>query len=277
MTDTKEDKKEEFTEKELQERLKTIQELTFDEQIKAFLKAFAGEFISGAISGGFEKVLDLGEKFRKYIKPGSDNQLDEQQFHKFLEDHVEAQTIKLTRDQLRAIDLDFNMRVSIIEYLLSEYKKTLQELFSTKKKGDPKALAALEKAIAAHILVLKTKRERAEKEEELKAKIAAGGDDAKHAKGELFRLTNSEKAKEGEQEIGALAEKLKAQRLVKQGGGDHDEAFREEQARLAEVKRQEEAEKKKKAEESKAKLAARAALFGGTATPSSPKSPKSPK
>jgi len=264
-TDSKDSKDKKLSDKELQDKLSEVQDMGFDDQIKAFLRAFVAEF-----SGSFEKVLDLGERFRKYIKR-SDNQLEEHELHKFLEDNGQAKTILFVREQLRLIDLDFNKRISIIEYLLFEYKKTLQEMFANRP-VNTKALAAMEKAIAEYTKVLRTKRETAEKIEDLKAKIAAGGDDAKHAKGELHRLQHTEKSKEGAQEIGALAEKLRAQRLVKEGGGDQDQAFKEEQARVAEAKRQQEAEQKKKAEESKAKLAAKAALFGSTTSP--PSSPK---
>jgi len=103
----------------------------------------------------------------------------------------------------------------------------------------------------------------------LEAKIASGDTSAR---GELHRLKNDDKAKEGANEIGALAGKLKAQRALKEGGGgSNDEAFKEEQQRVAEAKRQRELEEKKKADDSKAKLAARAALFGNTTQPTSPK------
>jgi len=263
--DSKDSKDEKLSDKVLQEKLAAVQELPFDEQIHAFLRAFVADF-----SGSFEKVLDLGERFRKYIKR-SDNQLEEHEFHKFLEDNGQAKTILYVREQLRLIDLDFNKRISIIEYLLFEYKKTLQEMFA-KRQVNTKALLAMDKAIAEYQKVLRTKRETAEKIEQLKATIAAGGDDAKHAKGELHRLQHTEKSKEGAQEIGALAEKLRAQRLVKEGGDDKDQAFKEEQERVAEAKRQQEQEQKKKAEESRAKLAAKAALFGQTSSP--PSSPK---
>lgn len=51
------------------------------------------------------------------------NELDEFQAHKFLESLGETLTVVAMRDRLRQIDLDFNRRVALIEYLTVRYGK----------------------------------------------------------------------------------------------------------------------------------------------------------
>ena len=91
------------------------------------------------------------DEFKVYAKGSPDEQLDEQQAHRFLEAKGEAHTVVEMREkvflryawpepdialpgliQLRTIDLDFNKRISIIEWLLFKFKKTLK-VFSTRR------------------------------------------------------------------------------------------------------------------------------------------------
>jgi hypothetical protein len=51
------------------------------------------------------------------------NELDEFQAHKFLESLGESLTVVEMRERLRKIDLDFNKRVALIEYLTVRYNK----------------------------------------------------------------------------------------------------------------------------------------------------------
>ena len=51
------------------------------------------------------------------------NELDEFQAHKFLDSLGETLTVVAMRDRLRQIDLDFNRRVALIEYLTVRYGK----------------------------------------------------------------------------------------------------------------------------------------------------------
>jgi hypothetical protein len=123
-------------------QLKELIAKSIDEQTKAFLRAFVVEF-----QGKFEQVLDLVEEFRTYLAytstpcfvhsplfplhfspidttrytvKGGDGQLDEHQAHIFLEKKGEAATVVEFREKMKQIDLDFNKRVSVIEYHVSE-------------------------------------------------------------------------------------------------------------------------------------------------------------
>jgi hypothetical protein len=57
-------------------------------------------------------------------KKGKDgNELDELQAHRFLESFGETLSVAEMRNALREIDLDFNKKVALIEYLVFKYKK----------------------------------------------------------------------------------------------------------------------------------------------------------
>lgn len=75
----------------------------------------------------------------------TNSKLDEAQAHYFLEKKGEAATVVQFRDKMREIDLDFNKKVSVIEYLLYKYKKTTKELFEAKPNAQ--AIKLLEEAI----------------------------------------------------------------------------------------------------------------------------------
>eukprot|EP01111_Echinosteliopsis_oligospora_P000342 TRINITY_DN1033_c0_g1_i1.p1 TRINITY_DN1033_c0_g1~~TRINITY_DN1033_c0_g1_i1.p1 ORF type:complete len:291 (-),score=127.60 TRINITY_DN1033_c0_g1_i1:251-1003(-) len=243
------------------EYLPKLQELmkeSIDDQTKAFLRAFVADF-----QGKFEQVLDVSEEFKVYAKESKDGQLDEHQAHIFLEKKGEAATIVDFRDKMRQIDLDFNKRISVIEYLLFKYKKAVKDLFEYKP--NMFLIKQLEDAIAQHQAVFRAKKEREDKILELEAVVAKGGKDAPKAKAELQALKSHDSAKDASDEISAMAAKLKAKRALanpdEESKRQQEEAFKEEQARVAEEKRKQDEEEKKKAEDSKARLKARAQLW----------------
>jgi len=230
---------------------------SIDEQAKTFLRAFVTDF-----QGKFEQVLDLVEEFRTFVKT-PDGQLDEQQAHLFLEKKGEATTVVEFRDKMRQIDIDFNKRISVLEYLLFKYKKTLKDLLESKPNAH--LIKLLEEAIAQYQAVFREKQERAEKIAQLEALVSQGGKEAAKAKAELMSLKSHDTAKDGANEISALAAKLKAKRALANPDEENrriqEEAFKEEQARLAEEKRKKEEEEKRKADESKSRLKERAKLW----------------
>ena len=69
-------------------------------------------------------------------KEGSD--LDEFNAHRFLEKVGETKRVVELREQLKEIDLDFNKRMSLLEYLLFKYKKQVTE-FLGRPQGDNSA------------------------------------------------------------------------------------------------------------------------------------------
>ena len=76
---------------------------------------------------------------------------------------------------LRAIDIDMNRKVSLIEFLLWKYKKTVVELFTDKPGDIAHLLKALEEAIALYQKTLAEKEAREAKMAELE-KIAEEGE-----------------------------------------------------------------------------------------------------
>jgi len=229
-----------------------------DEQTKAFLRAFVVDF-----QGKFEQVLDLVEEFRTYTTKGGDGQLDEHQAHIFLEKKGEAATVVEFREKLKQIDLDFNKRVSVIEYLLFKYKKTVKDLFEAKPNAA--LIKQLEEAIEKYQAVFRKKKEREEKIAQLESLVAQGGKDAAKAKAELMNLKSHDSAEDTSNEISALAAKLKAKRALANPDEEakrlQEEAFKEEQARVAEEQRKKEQEEKRKQEESRQRLKEKAKLW----------------
>jgi len=240
-------------------QLKELIAQNVDAQSKAFLRAFVTEF-----QGKFEQVLDLVEEFRTYLPPGNtDGQLDEQQAHLFLEKKGEAQTVIQFRDKMKQIDLDFNKRVSVIEYLLYKYQKTTKDLFESKPNAH--LIKMLEDAIEQYQAVFRERKEKENKIAELEKIIAQGGKEAAKAKSELAHLKMQDPAKEGANEISSLAAKLKAKRALANPEEENrriqEEAFKQEQQRLAEEKRLKDAEDKKRANDSKQRLKDKAKLW----------------
>jgi len=104
------------------EKFREFTRMTYIEQSKAFLNAYWHEY-----EGEAENVWDWTHQFIELDidkgKEGSD--LDEFNAHRFLERLGETRTIKDLRDELRDIDMDFNKRMAIIEYLLFRNQKTI--------------------------------------------------------------------------------------------------------------------------------------------------------
>eukprot|EP01119_Soliformovum_irregulare_P006855 TRINITY_DN19274_c0_g1_i1.p1 TRINITY_DN19274_c0_g1~~TRINITY_DN19274_c0_g1_i1.p1 ORF type:complete len:248 (+),score=80.25 TRINITY_DN19274_c0_g1_i1:50-793(+) len=234
-------------------KLDEVTALSMDQQTNTFLRAFVHDF-----QGKFEQVLDVVEDFKTYVKR-PDGQLDEAEAHYFLEKKGEAATVIAFREKMRAIDLDFNKRVSVIEYLLYKYKKTLKELFEAKPNAA--LIKKLEEAIEQYRAVFRAKKEREDKIAQLEATISGGGPNAAKAKSELMNLKSHDSAKDGADEISALAAKLKAKRALANPGEHEDTAYKEEQARLAEEERKKEAEEKKKQDDSRNRLKERSKLW----------------
>eukprot|EP01122_Echinamoeba_exundans_P013663 TRINITY_DN5_c0_g1_i3.p1 TRINITY_DN5_c0_g1~~TRINITY_DN5_c0_g1_i3.p1 ORF type:complete len:298 (+),score=93.82 TRINITY_DN5_c0_g1_i3:51-944(+) len=109
----------------------------------AFLNAYWGEVQKDA-----ENIwkwvhmfveLDIQNKDK-----GSD--LDEFNAHRFLEKVQETKTVKELREQLKAIDLDFNKRMAMIEYCLFRYNKSVSD-FVGRPQGDNSAEIAKAQAL----------------------------------------------------------------------------------------------------------------------------------
>jgi chromosome segregation ATPase len=74
--------------------------------------------------------------------------LDEFNAHRFLEKVQETKTVKELREQLKAIDLDFNKRMAMLEYLLFRYKKGVAEFVARPQGDNTKELEKAEAMLA---------------------------------------------------------------------------------------------------------------------------------
>jgi len=106
------------------QKFKQFCALNYIEQAKSFLNAYWGEYQDQA-----EQVWTWVHQFialdHEKGKEGSD--LDEFNAHRFLEKLGETKTVKDLREELRAIDMDFNKRMAVIEYLLFNFKRSIEE------------------------------------------------------------------------------------------------------------------------------------------------------
>jgi chromosome segregation ATPase len=147
------------------DKFKQATAMKYIDQAKFFLNAFWTEYEKEA-----ENVwkytwkfieLDLDKK-----KDGCD--LDEFNAHRFLEQVGETKRVVELRETLKAIDLDFNKRMALIEYLLFRYKQTIKELVSR-----PQGSANAEEMAAAQQKVTNAQNALAEMQKaEAEAKLA---------------------------------------------------------------------------------------------------------
>jgi len=106
-------------------------------------------------------------------KEGHD--LDEFNAHRFLEKLGETKTIRDLRNDLRDIDMDFNKRMALIEYLLYRYRFTISDFVRRPQGGNVEELQIaqrnLEEAQAALTEARTAQEEAAQAEAELKAAL----------------------------------------------------------------------------------------------------------
>ena len=72
-------------------------------------------------------MLQSAEGFKEYLDPGAGS-LSEVQAHRLLEDKGRAKTYQEMRDLIKEIDQNSDGCVSLIEWLLFEFHKTVGEL-----------------------------------------------------------------------------------------------------------------------------------------------------
>lgn len=158
-------------------------------QAKAFLNAYWEEN-----QGDAEELWNLVHKFMEQDhengKEGCD--LDEFKAHVFLESLSETKRVVELREQLRESDLDFNRRLSFLEFCLFRYKKKVTDFLRRDpptedcKPGSmsPAAMKAQEALQAVRSEISRIENLKAELEE----KASGSGVKAMQAKNELQQL-----------------------------------------------------------------------------------------
>ena len=76
-------------------------------------------------------------------------ELDEFWSHKFLESLGETMTVIEMREKFRTIDVDFNKRMSLIEFLSYRFKKTIQEVIDAPQGGNQEEINNAQAAVHA--------------------------------------------------------------------------------------------------------------------------------
>jgi len=137
----------------LSEKFREFTSVSYAEQAKAFLNAFWAEYgqTEGELIWGFANTFVTLD-----IERGKEgNDLDEFNTHRFLEKYGETRTIREMRDELRSIDIDFNKRIALIEYLLFRYHQTI-EVFVSRPQGSQEEIDLAQAALdnAKHSLVV---------------------------------------------------------------------------------------------------------------------------
>eukprot|EP01102_Stenamoeba_stenopodia_P003064 TRINITY_DN12990_c0_g1_i1.p1 TRINITY_DN12990_c0_g1~~TRINITY_DN12990_c0_g1_i1.p1 ORF type:complete len:493 (+),score=165.11 TRINITY_DN12990_c0_g1_i1:261-1739(+) len=129
-----------------------------DDQAKTFLRAFVYDF---AVPAKFEEVLNICEQFKKAAPQGNIRELDISTAQTFMANHGIASEGIDFRAMFNMIDVDANMKLSLIEFLLYKYRKPLASLFSAKPEAQ--AVQAMDNNIAVYRKVLEEKRETEER------------------------------------------------------------------------------------------------------------------
>ncbi|KAH3732825.1 TolA protein [Pelomyxa schiedti] len=165
-------------------------------------------------------------------------ELDEFWSHKFLESLGETLTVVALREKLRQIDVDNNKKMSLCEYLLFRYKKSVDQLIRAPQGGNQaemnKAQEMVDSAQAAVTEMMK-------KLEEQKPIVAQAQTAAAQAKSSAAEAKTKEaEAKETAEASAAAAAAADKAAAASRAAAD------ESQAALSELQNQEEAVVKKK-------------------------------
>jgi len=120
------------------EKFREFTSTHYIDQAKAFLNAYWHD-----VEGDAEYVWEWTHQFIALdVEKGKEGcDLDEFNAHRFLEKLGETKTIRDLRDELREIDMDFNKRMAIIEYLLYRYKKTISDFVRRPQGGNSEEIA----------------------------------------------------------------------------------------------------------------------------------------
>jgi len=239
------------------EKFREIHSKSPDEQAQHFLMSFIFEF-----TGRSDEVLECAHGFKGYLESPSDNVLTEVQAHRLLEDLGRAKTYKDMRDVIREIDQDNDGMISLMEWLLFEFNKTVDELYAVKDRVPPELRETMQSAIDEWRRVNAMKDAKKSEVESLEALAAAGGVKGAQAKIKLAAIKQlGVGSKDIETEIRAERGKKKAEALVETHAKKEAAA---EQARVDEIKRKEEEERARQRAEGRARMMAMANKFGAT-------------
>ena len=127
------------------DKLGKLSDKKYKQQAVWFLNAFWDEYFTDDEKR--EKVYEYCTKMIKLDSRGEEgNELDEFKAHQFLEKTEGALTVAAMRKALKDIDIDFNKKVSLTEFLIYNYKADVHTLVCAPQTSDKEAAAALKAA-----------------------------------------------------------------------------------------------------------------------------------
>jgi len=214
------DAKELKSDEKLLARFKDVTARKYQDQAVFFLNAFWPDLDSKEAENVWNNAhtfieldkqewgaLPEGKKSETWAEGAS---LDEFWSHKFLEKQGETKTVVQLRETLKKIDLDFDKRMSIVEFLLFHYGFDVKTLLS-RPQGTNEELKKAQQALAE---VKKEIDAIEKKKSELEVKVAAGGVKGNTAKNELEQLLNSDPTNLNRAIVTAEAAVRKAQKAT---------------------------------------------------------------
>ncbi|GAB5359277.1 hypothetical protein AAMO2058_000530500 [Amorphochlora amoebiformis] len=242
-----------------------------DGQLEFFLKSFIFD-----LGNDWKACIDLSKKFKKYLKDQTEKKdLNHVQASDFLQQNGKTRTGLERKKECKDIDLNSDGRICFIEYLLLHYKamilkayykrkeipivedlsrdgigvvgvggKILEELFTMPMGLDPKLIAAIEEFTAK-------KRAREKKIQKLEKQAEKGGVLGKAARNEIDQMMSQDLTTMNRVELTLNAAKRKG---AKNSGAAELQARKEE----------EEKKKNSKLAAGRSKMAAMAAMWGGS-------------
>jgi len=187
------------------DKFKMFTAMIYAEQGKAFLNAYWDE-LNGEAEGVWGWCNQFLELDIEKGKEGSD--LDEFNAHRFLEKLGETRTIREMRDELREIDIDFNKRMALIEYLLYRYKKGIVDFVSRPQGDNTEELKEAQRQLDEAQRALDVAREASSQAEEAADVAAREAELAKRSAQEA--KVKSEQAKSSANEARQRAEEAAA-------------------------------------------------------------------
>jgi len=228
------------------------------EQAQAWEDIVSRKYADQAIwflNGFWEEVKGDAENFWMYAelfaeldeaKKADGNELDEFWSHKFLERIGKTMTVIKMREEFRTIDVDFNKKMSMTEFLGYTYHKTIQQIIDAPQGGNQElinaAQAQVEEAQNAVEEMVAKLEVATQKANEAKAAAEAA---AKAAEAAAVAEANANKAAK-ESAVAAEAAKKAAEAAAKAAEAAK-QAEEENKAALAELQAQEKAFADKKA------------------------------
>jgi chromosome segregation ATPase len=161
---------------------------TYIDQAKAFMNAYWM-----TVEGDAEEIWNWTHQFIELdIDQGKEgHDLDEFNAHRFLERLGETKTIRDLRNDLRDIDMDFNKRMALIEYLLYRYRFTISDFVRRPQGGNSEELLIAQRNLEEAQAALSEARNAQEAASQAEAELKAALEEL-HAQEEAFNRRKME-------------------------------------------------------------------------------------